>query len=134
MEAEQKAKADAEAAARRATDAQVLEDAERLIGAWNERQARRMPMLFSPTIGAALASRYWFLRVYCPNDGGCRPKRSVKSLSLARLFPMRICTLILLIDLPIGRYATPPLRKRVPPVPGPDFIVFVKASQSWHAA
>jgi len=69
MEAEQKAKADAEAAARRATDAQVLEDAERLIGAWNERQARRMPMLFSPTIGAALASRYWFLRVYCPGAG-----------------------------------------------------------------
>jgi hypothetical protein len=38
-----------EAAARRATDAQILEDAERLIAAWNERQARRMPMLFSPT-------------------------------------------------------------------------------------
>jgi len=27
----------------------VLEDAERLIGAWNESQANRMPMLFSPT-------------------------------------------------------------------------------------
>jgi hypothetical protein len=54
-EAERKALADAEAAAQRATDAQVLEDAERLIGAWNERQARRMPMLFSPTIGAAIA-------------------------------------------------------------------------------
>ncbi len=35
---------------RRATDAQVLEDAERLIAAWNERQAKRMPMPFSPTI------------------------------------------------------------------------------------
>jgi hypothetical protein len=31
--------AEKEAAARRATDAQVLEDAERLIAAWNERQA-----------------------------------------------------------------------------------------------
>jgi hypothetical protein len=31
-----------EAATRRATDAQVLEDAERLIAAWNERQAKRM--------------------------------------------------------------------------------------------
>jgi hypothetical protein len=41
-----------EAASRRATDVQVLEDAERLIAAWNERQGRRMPMLFSPTIGA----------------------------------------------------------------------------------
>ena len=47
-----------EAAARRATDAQVLEDAERLIGAWNERQAKRMPMLFSPTIGAAITAGY----------------------------------------------------------------------------
>ena len=49
-----KAKADAEAASRRATDTQVLE---RLIGAWNERQAARMPMLFSPTIGAANEGR-----------------------------------------------------------------------------
>jgi hypothetical protein len=29
----------------------VLEDAEHLIAARNERQAKRMPMLFSPTIG-----------------------------------------------------------------------------------
>jgi len=36
-----------EAANQRATDAQVLEDAERLIAAWNERQAKGMPMLFS---------------------------------------------------------------------------------------
>jgi hypothetical protein len=43
MEADRKAKADA--AARRATNAQVLEDAERLIGAWNQRQAKHMPML-----------------------------------------------------------------------------------------
>jgi hypothetical protein len=61
MEEQRQAKADAEAASRRATDAQVLEDAERLIGAWNERQAARMPMLFLPTIGAAIASRHWFL-------------------------------------------------------------------------
>ena len=45
----------AEATARRATDVQVLEDAEHLIGDWHERQARRMPMLYAPTIGAALA-------------------------------------------------------------------------------
>ena len=61
MEADRKAKADAEAAAKRATDTQVLEDAERLIAAWNERQAKRMPMIFSPTIGAAITARYWFL-------------------------------------------------------------------------
>jgi len=35
IKAERKAKADAEAAARRAGDAQVLTEAERLIAAWN---------------------------------------------------------------------------------------------------
>jgi hypothetical protein len=49
--------AEKEAANRRATDAQVLEDAERLIAAWNGRQEKRMPMLFSPTIGTAIAAR-----------------------------------------------------------------------------
>jgi hypothetical protein len=39
------------------TCAQLLEDAERLIAAWIERQAKRMPMLFSPTIGAAITAR-----------------------------------------------------------------------------
>src|SRR6476469_6383847 len=63
LEAERKAEADAEAAARRAADAQVLADAERLIAAWNERQARRMPLLFAPTIGAALAARHASRRV-----------------------------------------------------------------------
>jgi hypothetical protein len=42
--------------ARRANDAQVLEDAERQIAAWNERQAERMPMIFSPIIGAAITA------------------------------------------------------------------------------
>jgi hypothetical protein len=41
-------------------DAQVLKDAGRLIAAWNKRQAKRMPMLFSPTIGAAVASGIGF--------------------------------------------------------------------------
>jgi hypothetical protein len=66
IEDERRRTAEKEAATRRATDAQVLEDAERLIDAWNERQAKRMPMLFSPTIGAAVAARYWFLWVRCP--------------------------------------------------------------------
>jgi len=42
---------------RHATDPQVLKDGERLIAAWNERQARRMPLLFAPTIGAAVKAR-----------------------------------------------------------------------------
>ncbi|MGB6286371.1 MAG: hypothetical protein WBG18_18480 [Xanthobacteraceae bacterium] len=66
MEDQRRTVAEKEAAARRASDAQVLEDAERLIAVWNERQAKRMPMLFIPTIGAALAARHWFLWVYCP--------------------------------------------------------------------
>ena len=43
MEDQRREAADKEAATRRATDAQVLEDAERLIAAWNERQALRAP-------------------------------------------------------------------------------------------
>jgi hypothetical protein len=66
MEEQRRQVAEKEAAARRATDAQVLEDAERLIAAWNGRQALRAPMIFSPTIGAAIAARYWFLWVRCP--------------------------------------------------------------------
>src|ERR1700722_435073 len=58
--------AEKEAAARRATEKQILEDAEHLIAVWNERQAKRMPMLFSPTIGAAITAGYWFLRARCP--------------------------------------------------------------------
>ena len=81
MEADRKAKANAEAAAKRATDAQVLEDAERLIAAWNERQAQRMPMLFAPTIGAALAARHWFLWVHCP---ACRTTQAIDLRTLDR--------------------------------------------------
>ena len=43
MEDKRRDAAEKEAASRRATDAQVLEDAERLIAAWNERQAKRTP-------------------------------------------------------------------------------------------
>jgi len=66
MEDQRRAAAEKEAASRRATDAQVLEDADRLIDSCNGRQAKRMPMLFSPTIGAAITARYWFLWVRCP--------------------------------------------------------------------
>ena len=79
MEDQRRHAAEKEAAARRATDAQVLEDAERLIAAWNERQALRAPMIFSPTIGAAIAAGCWFLWVRCP---ACR---SVSSIDLRTL-------------------------------------------------
>jgi hypothetical protein len=66
MEDRRRQAAEQEAAARRATEKQILEDADHLIGEWNERQAKRMPMLFSPTIGAAITAGYWFLRARCP--------------------------------------------------------------------
>jgi hypothetical protein len=66
LEDQRREAAEKEAENRRATDAQVFEDAERLIGVWNERQAKRMPMLFSPTIGAAITAAYWFLWVRSP--------------------------------------------------------------------
>jgi hypothetical protein len=91
MEAERKAKADAEAAARRSADAQVLADAESLIAAWNERQARRMPLLFAPTIGAALAARHHFLWVYCP---ACRTTRDIDLRALDRHRDAAVTSLI----------------------------------------
>src|SRR5271163_1802247 len=81
IEDERRQVADKEAVALRATEAQVFEDAERLVAAWNERQAKRMPMLFSPTIGAAVAARYWFLWVRCP---ACRATDSVDLRTLDR--------------------------------------------------
>jgi beta-phosphoglucomutase-like phosphatase (HAD superfamily) len=79
MEDQRREAAEKEAATRRATDTQVLEDAERLIAAWNERQALRAPMIFSPTIGAAIRAGYWFLWVRCP---ACQ---STSSIDLRRL-------------------------------------------------
>ena len=94
MEAERKAKADAEAAARRATDARVLEDAEQRIVAWNDRQAQRMPLLFAPTIGAAVASRHHFIRVYCP---ACRTMCDIDLRMLDRHRDAAVTSLIPLL-------------------------------------
>jgi hypothetical protein len=81
MEVQRRQAAEKEAAARRATDAQVLEDAERLTHAWNQRQAKRMPMLFSPTIGAAITAGFWFLWVRCP---ACRTTNAIDLRPLDR--------------------------------------------------
>jgi hypothetical protein len=51
------------------------------LGAWNERQAKRMPMLFSPTIGAAITAGYWFLWVRCP---ACRTINAIDLRTLDR--------------------------------------------------
>jgi hypothetical protein len=74
MESDRAAAAAKEANARRALGRQIVEDAERLIATWNARQEGHMPMLFSPTIGAAFTARYWFLWVRCP---ACRTTTSV---------------------------------------------------------
>ena len=91
MEDKRREAAEKEAATRRATDAQVLEDAERLITAWNERQAKRMPMIFSPTIGAAIPARYWFLWVHCP---ACRTINAIDLRTLDRHHDAAVTSLV----------------------------------------
>jgi len=88
MEDQRRQVAEKEAAARRATDAQVLEDAERLIKAWNGRQAKRM---FSPTIGAAVTAGYWFLWVRCP---ACRTTNVIDLRTLDRHRDAAVTSLI----------------------------------------
>ena len=46
MEDERRRATEKEAAQQRATDPQIMEDAERLVALWNERQKQQMPMLF----------------------------------------------------------------------------------------
>jgi hypothetical protein len=91
MEDRRRQAAEKEAAERRATDAQVLEDAERLIAAWNDRQAKHMPMLFSPTIGAAITAGYWFLWVRCP---ACRTTNAIDLRTLDRHRDAAVTSLI----------------------------------------
>jgi arginine exporter protein ArgO len=91
VEDQRRQTAEKEAATRRATEPQVLEDAARLIGAWNERQAARMPMIFSPTIGAAIASRFWFLWVRC---SACRTINAIDLRTLDRHRDAAVTSLI----------------------------------------
>jgi hypothetical protein len=79
MESERAAVAAKEAEARRALGPQIKRDAEWIVVAWNRRQELHAPSLFSPTIGAALTARHWFLWVRCP---ACR---TISSIDLRRL-------------------------------------------------
>ena len=47
-----------EAEARRALGPQIVEDAKRPVAEWNERQSKHMPLLFSPTLEAAILTRH----------------------------------------------------------------------------
>jgi hypothetical protein len=91
MDDERRRLAEKQAAERCATDPQIIEDAARLVAAWNERQEKRMPMLFSPTIGAAIAARYWFLWVRCP---ACRTINAIDLRTLDRHRDAAITSLI----------------------------------------
>jgi hypothetical protein len=81
MEDERRRAAARKAAEQRATDPQIIEDAERLVAVWNDRQQRQMPILFAPTIGAAIAAGYWFLWVRCP---ACRTINAIDLRTLDR--------------------------------------------------
>jgi hypothetical protein len=91
MADERRRAAEKEAAEQRATDPQIMADAERLVVVWNERQQRQMPMLFSPTIGAALASGHWFLWVRCP---ACRTINAIDLRTLDRHHDAAVTSLI----------------------------------------
>src|SRR5690348_15703528 len=87
MDDERRRAAEKKAAEQRATDPQIVEDAERLIAVWNERQKQQMPMLFSPTISAAIAAGYWFLWVRCP---ACRTINACARSIVTTMRPSRV--------------------------------------------
>jgi hypothetical protein len=91
MEDERRRAAEKKAAEQRATDPQIMADAERLVAVWNERQVKRMPMLFSPTIGAAISAGYWFLWVRCP---ACRTINAIDLRTLDRHHDAAVTSLI----------------------------------------
>jgi hypothetical protein len=91
MEDERRRAAEKTAVEQRATDSQIMADAERLVAVWNDRQKRRMPMLFAPTIGAAIAAGYWFLWVRCP---ACRTINAIDLRTLDRHHDAAVTSLV----------------------------------------
>jgi len=81
MEDARKTEADKEATARRGLGPQILADA----------RAKQAPMLFVPTIGAAIAARHWFLWVRCP---ACRITNAIDLRTLDRHPDAAITSLI----------------------------------------
>ena len=95
MDSERAAAAAKESEARRALGPQILADAEHLVATWNARQEAHMPMLFSPTIGAAIAARCWYLWVRCP---ACRTTNAIDLRTLDRHLDAAINSLIPLLS------------------------------------
>src|SRR5262245_66303453 len=117
LEDQRREAAEKKAASRRATDAQVLEDAERLIAAWNERQALRAPMIFSPTIGAAIRAGYWFLWIRCP---ACRTINAIDLRTLDRHREAAVSSLIPALS----------CRSCRPNAPLPDLVTLLRTSST----
>jgi hypothetical protein len=111
LEEQRREAANKEAAKRRATDVQVLEDAERLIAAWNERPALRAPMIFSPTIGAAIKAGYWFLWVHYP---ACRTINAIDLRGLDRYPDAAVTSLIPALSCRSCRPNAPPFAELAP--------------------
>jgi hypothetical protein len=91
MEDARRRVAEKKAAEQRATSPQIVDDAERLVVLWNERQELRMPMLFAPTIEAAIAAGFWFLWVRCP---ACRTINAIDLRTLDRHRDAAVTSLI----------------------------------------
>lgn len=62
----------------------AIDDATRLVTEFNIRLARRLPLLFTPTIGAALVSGHHWLQVHC---AGCNVISDI-DLRVVRREPM----------------------------------------------
>ena len=69
----------------------LLEDADHLITVWNERRAKRMPMLFSPTIGTAITAGYWFLARAARPAGDLRRLDRHHGAAMTALSPALSC-------------------------------------------
>ena len=80
MEDKRRRAAEKKAAEQRATDPQIMEDAERLVAVWNERQKQQMPMLLSPTIGAAIAAAIGFSGCAAQRAGPSAPSTCARSI------------------------------------------------------
>ena len=115
MEARRAEAAEKEAAARRATEAQVLEDAGRLVAAWTERQAKRMPMLFSPTIGCALKGAAMVplgVLSSVPHDAGGRSSHLGSPPMVRDQRPHPVAVMPLVPTARAVRRAGPPVRQK----------------------
>jgi hypothetical protein len=92
LDREEAAARKAKAERQRATDKAIREDTEAVIAAWNERIKAGYPMLFAPSIKAALAAEYFWLGIHCP---GCHTVTEIDLRAVDRHPDAAVTTLIL---------------------------------------